>query len=39
MSFIKELGFLASDVAVFTAASGDQVGAAGLYPSGYNRGW
>lgn len=39
MSLVKELGFLSADVGVFTATSGDQVGAAGAYPSGYDRGW
>lgn len=39
MNLVKELGFLSADVAVFTGTSGDQVGAAGVYPSGYNRGW
>ena len=39
MRLVKELGFLSADVGVFTGTSGDQVGAAGLYPSGYNRGW
>lgn len=39
MSLVKELSFLAADVSVFTGTSGDQVGAAGVYPSGYNRGW
>lgn len=39
MSLVKELGFLNAHVGVYTATSGDQVGAAGAYPSGYDRGW
>lgn len=39
MSLVKELGFLSDHVSVFTGTSGDQVGAAGRYPSGYDRGW
>lgn len=42
LSFVKELGFLAAHVGVFTGTSGDQVGAAvttPAYPSAQNRGW
>jgi hypothetical protein len=42
MNFVKELGFLAAHVGVFTDTSGDQVGAAvtsPAYPSAQNRGW